>query len=161
MAIDPNGLQRDSETLRKIVVDLAEQLDRSLAEQKKYQPASRTAGGTTQPQERATVEACGILMSHRRSRKSPTRCRAKSRVSPPKPRQLSLNTEPAAGHCDFDFRPVLDPNLFTSNPGLLWALDFTYNIAWTTEIGAMKPEVPAGTSIAPTAVVLHNYDIRW
>ena len=31
MAIDPNSLPRDSETLRKIVVDLAEQLDRSIA----------------------------------------------------------------------------------------------------------------------------------
>jgi hypothetical protein len=35
--IDPNSLPRDAETLRKIVVDLAEQLDRSLAEQNKYQ----------------------------------------------------------------------------------------------------------------------------
>jgi hypothetical protein len=32
-----NSLPRDAETLRKIVVDLAEQLDRSLAEQNKYQ----------------------------------------------------------------------------------------------------------------------------
>ncbi len=37
MPIDPNSLPRDAETLRKIVVDLAEQLDRSLAEQNKYQ----------------------------------------------------------------------------------------------------------------------------
>jgi hypothetical protein len=37
VAIDPNSLPRDSQTLRKIVVDLAEQLDRSLAEQNKYQ----------------------------------------------------------------------------------------------------------------------------
>jgi hypothetical protein len=37
VAIDPNSLPRDAETLRKIVVDLAEQLDRSLAEQNKYQ----------------------------------------------------------------------------------------------------------------------------
>ena len=41
MAIDPNSLPRDSETLRKIVVDLAEQLDRSLAEQSKYQSLLR------------------------------------------------------------------------------------------------------------------------
>lgn len=41
MAIDPNSLPRDSETLRKIVVDLAEQLDRSLAEQNKYQTMLR------------------------------------------------------------------------------------------------------------------------
>lgn len=41
MAIDPNSLPRDSETLRKIVVDLAEQLDRSLAEQNKYQSLLR------------------------------------------------------------------------------------------------------------------------
>ncbi len=41
-----------AETLRKIVVDLAEQLDRSLAEQNKYQSsAARTAGGAAQPQE--------------------------------------------------------------------------------------------------------------
>lgn len=37
MAIDPNTLPRDTETLRKIVVDLAEQLDRSITEQNKYQ----------------------------------------------------------------------------------------------------------------------------
>jgi len=41
VAIDPNSLPRDSETLRKIVVDLAEQLDRSLAEQSKYQSLLR------------------------------------------------------------------------------------------------------------------------
>jgi transposase len=35
--IDPDSLPRDAETLRKIVVDLAEQLDRSMAEQNKYQ----------------------------------------------------------------------------------------------------------------------------
>jgi transposase len=35
--IDPNSLPRDAETLRKIVMDLADQLDRSLAEQNKYQ----------------------------------------------------------------------------------------------------------------------------
>jgi transposase len=41
VAIDPNSLPRDSEALRKIVVDLAEQLDRSLAEQNKYQSLLR------------------------------------------------------------------------------------------------------------------------
>ena len=41
MAIDPNSLPRDAETLRKIVVDLAAQLDRSLAEQNKYQSLLR------------------------------------------------------------------------------------------------------------------------
>ncbi|MBV9745765.1 MAG: hypothetical protein JO099_18540, partial [Acidobacteriia bacterium] len=41
MAIDPNSLPRDAETLRKIVVDLAEQLDRSVAEQNKYQSLLR------------------------------------------------------------------------------------------------------------------------
>ena len=41
MAIDPNSLPRDAETLRKIVVDLAEQLDRSLVEQNKYQALLR------------------------------------------------------------------------------------------------------------------------
>ena len=41
MAIDPKSLPRDTETLRKIVVDLAEQLDRSLAEQNKYQSLLR------------------------------------------------------------------------------------------------------------------------
>ena len=39
--IDPNSLPRDTETLRKIVVDLAEQLDRSQAEQNKYQSLLR------------------------------------------------------------------------------------------------------------------------
>jgi transposase len=39
--IDPKSLPRDAETLRKIVVDLAEQLDRSLAEQNKYQSLLR------------------------------------------------------------------------------------------------------------------------
>jgi hypothetical protein len=41
VTIDPNSLPRDLETLRKIVVDLAEQLDRSLAEQNKYQSLLR------------------------------------------------------------------------------------------------------------------------
>jgi len=41
VGIDPNSLPRDSETLRKIVVDLVEQLDRSLAEQSKYQSLLR------------------------------------------------------------------------------------------------------------------------
>ena len=41
MPIDPNSLPRDAETLRKIVVDLAAQLDRSLAEQNKYQSLLR------------------------------------------------------------------------------------------------------------------------
>ena len=41
MPIDPYSLPRDTETLRKIVVDLAEQLDRSLAEQNKYQSLLR------------------------------------------------------------------------------------------------------------------------
>ena len=41
MAIDPKSLPRDAETLRKIVVDPAEQLDRSLAEQNKYQSLLR------------------------------------------------------------------------------------------------------------------------
>ena len=41
MPIDPNSLPPDAETLRKIVVDLAEQLDRSLAEQNKYQSLLR------------------------------------------------------------------------------------------------------------------------
>jgi transposase len=39
--IDPKQLPRDIETLRKIVVDLAEQLDRSLVEQNKYQSLLR------------------------------------------------------------------------------------------------------------------------
>jgi transposase len=39
--IDPKSLPRDAETLQKIVVDLAEQLDRSLAEQNKYQSLLR------------------------------------------------------------------------------------------------------------------------
>src|SRR6201993_3483441 len=41
VAIDPNSLPRYAETLRKIVVDLAKQLDRSLAEQNKYQSLLR------------------------------------------------------------------------------------------------------------------------
>ena len=41
MPIDPKSLPRDAETLRKIVVDLAEQLDRSLAEQNKFQTLMR------------------------------------------------------------------------------------------------------------------------
>jgi transposase len=39
--LDPDSLPRDAETLRKIVVDLAEQLDRSLAKQNKYQSLLR------------------------------------------------------------------------------------------------------------------------
>ena len=41
MPLDPKSLPRDAETLQKIVVDLAEQLDRSLAEQNKYQSLLR------------------------------------------------------------------------------------------------------------------------
>jgi hypothetical protein len=41
VAIDPNTLPRDAETLRKIVVDLVEQLDRSVAEENKYQSLLR------------------------------------------------------------------------------------------------------------------------
>ena len=41
MPIDPKSLPRDVETLRKIVVDLAEQLDRSVAQQNKYQSLLR------------------------------------------------------------------------------------------------------------------------
>jgi transposase len=41
VAIDPNSLPRDAETLRKIVVDLAAQLDRSVVEQNKYQTLLR------------------------------------------------------------------------------------------------------------------------
>ena len=41
MALDPSQLPRDVETLQKIVLDLAAQLDRSLAEQNKYQTLLR------------------------------------------------------------------------------------------------------------------------
>ena len=41
MALDPKNLPQDADTLRRIVVDLAEQLDRSLAEQNKYQSLLR------------------------------------------------------------------------------------------------------------------------
>jgi hypothetical protein len=39
--LDPKNLPQDADTLRKIVVDLAEQLDRSLVEQNKYQSLLR------------------------------------------------------------------------------------------------------------------------
>jgi transposase len=39
--IDPNQLPQDPDTLRKIVLDLAEQLDRAFAEQHKYQELLR------------------------------------------------------------------------------------------------------------------------
>jgi hypothetical protein len=39
--IDPNPLPQDANALRKIVVDLAEQLDRAFAEQHKYQSLLR------------------------------------------------------------------------------------------------------------------------
>jgi len=35
--IDPNQLPQDADTLRKIVLDLAAQLDRAFAEQHKYE----------------------------------------------------------------------------------------------------------------------------
>ena len=41
MPIDPSQLPPDAETLRKMVVDLAEQLDRAFAEQHKYQSLLR------------------------------------------------------------------------------------------------------------------------
>jgi len=41
LPIDPKSLPREADTLQKIVVDLAEQLDRSLAEQNKYQSLLR------------------------------------------------------------------------------------------------------------------------
>lgn len=37
MPIDPNTLPQDANALRQIVLDLAEQLDRSFAEQHKYE----------------------------------------------------------------------------------------------------------------------------
>jgi hypothetical protein len=52
VAIESEEFAVDAETLRKIVVDLAEQLDRSLAEQNKYQSLLReTAGSAAQSQE--------------------------------------------------------------------------------------------------------------
>jgi transposase len=39
--IDPNSLPQDANTLRKIVLDLAEQLDRAFAEQQKYESLLR------------------------------------------------------------------------------------------------------------------------
>jgi len=39
--IDPNSLPQDANALRKIVVDLAEQLDRAFAEQHKYESLLR------------------------------------------------------------------------------------------------------------------------
>ena len=41
MPIDPDQLPQDADTLRKMVVDLAEQLDRAFAEQHKYQSLLR------------------------------------------------------------------------------------------------------------------------
>ena len=41
MPLDPSQLPRDVETLQKIVLDLAAQLDHSLAEQNKYQSLLR------------------------------------------------------------------------------------------------------------------------
>jgi transposase len=41
MALDPKQLPRDVATLQKIVLDLAEQLDRSITEQNKYQSLLR------------------------------------------------------------------------------------------------------------------------
>ena len=41
MPLDPKQLPRDVVTLQKIVLDLAEQLDRSLTEQNKYQSLLR------------------------------------------------------------------------------------------------------------------------
>ena len=41
MPLDPKQLPRDVNTLQKIILDLAEQLDRSLEEQNKYQSLLR------------------------------------------------------------------------------------------------------------------------
>jgi hypothetical protein len=41
MPIDPNQLPQDADALRKMVVDLADQLDRAFAEQHKYQSLLR------------------------------------------------------------------------------------------------------------------------
>jgi transposase len=41
VALDPNSLPRDANTLQKMVLDLAEQLDRAFAEQHKYQSLLR------------------------------------------------------------------------------------------------------------------------
>ena len=64
MRLDPNSLPRDAETLRKIVGDLAEQLDRSLVEQNKYQTllgelpeAQRNRKSELSKEQRALLEA--------------------------------------------------------------------------------------------------------
>jgi hypothetical protein len=68
VAIDPNSLPRDAETLRKIVVDLAEQLDRSLTEQNKYQSLLRELR-----RRNATAKASSCRKSNWRCSKRPGR----------------------------------------------------------------------------------------
>jgi hypothetical protein len=55
MALDAIQLPRDVATLQKTVLDLAEQLDRSITEQNKYRNLLRELLAA-QPQERAVIE---------------------------------------------------------------------------------------------------------
>jgi transposase len=63
--LDPKNLPQDTDTLRKIVVDLAEQLDRSLAEQNKYQSLLRELleAQRSRKSEQLTKEQLGLFES--------------------------------------------------------------------------------------------------
>jgi hypothetical protein len=61
--LDPKQLPRDVNTLHKIVLDLAEQLDRSLEEQNKYQSLLRELlEAQKESQERTALQrAIGVV----------------------------------------------------------------------------------------------------
>jgi transposase len=85
VAIDPHSLPRDAETLRKIVVDLAEQLDRSRAEQNKYQSLLRE------------------LLEAQRNRKSEQLSKEQLALFEAAWQARSADAEAAAGEDDDDF----------------------------------------------------------
>jgi len=72
--LDPKNLPQDTDTLRKIMVDLAEQLDRSLVEQNKYQSLLRELleAQRSRKSEQLTKEQLGLFESAWQAQNSPS-----------------------------------------------------------------------------------------
>ena len=77
MPIDPNSLPQDANALQKIVLDLAEQLDRALAEQHKYESLLRELleAQRNRKSEQLSKEQLALLGRHgiRKTNPMPTR----------------------------------------------------------------------------------------
>jgi hypothetical protein len=66
---------------------------------------------------------------------------------------IAFNGQTAGGQWDFDFRPVAAEVVKLGDE---WRLDFSYNIAWTTEIGAAKPLAPASNPATPLPLTYYR-----